>query len=145
MGDSHSTRGFWCVKIETASTELCSPQSGLLYSSKFPRFSKLSFSSATPDLFFLYLSPSCDSTPRLCWFPPHAPCPTPAQRRRESLKKSGGFSSVRSHLPGAGAGPVVGSSSVWAGLPSCREMPSDGLLCLPVKSPISRSPSYDSL
>ena len=102
-------------------------------------------SPAPPLTCFSFIFHQAVTPPRLCWFPPHAPCPTPAQRWLESLKKSGGFSSVRSHLPGAGAGPVVGSSSVWAGLPSCREMPSDGLLCLPVKSPISRSPSYDSL
>ena len=71
MGDSHSTRGCWRVKIDTASTELCSPQSGLLYS-PVPRFSKLSFSSAIPDLFFLYLSQSCDSSQTLLI---SSPCP----------------------------------------------------------------------
>lgn len=68
-------------------------------------------SPAPPLTCFSFIFHKAVTPPRLCWFPPHAPCPTPAQRRQESLEMSGGFSSARSHHPGPGAGRGGGGAS----------------------------------
>ena len=132
----------------------CAPHSLGYCTVLFPRFSKLSFSSATPDLFFLHLSQSCDSTQTLLISSPR-PLPHPSSEAAGKPQEEWRLfiSQESSSWAGGGAGAWAGRGrGQWSeapqcgrGLPSCREMPSDGLLCSAVKSPISRLPSYDSL
>ena len=108
----------------------CAPHSLGYCTLLFPRFSKLSFSSATPDLFFLYLSPSCDSTQTLLISSPR-PLPHPSSEAagkpqeewrlfisQESSSWGGGGASGRKLLRVGGASFLQGDALRWPPLPT---------------------------
>lgn len=130
MGDSHSTRGFWCVKIETASTELCSPQSGLLYSS-VSQILQTFFLQRHPWLVFplsftkLWLHPQTllISSPRPLPHPSSEAAGKPQEEWRlfisqESSSWGGGGASGRKLLRVGGASFLQGDALRWPPLPT---------------------------